>query len=143
MAIKKEGAVRMFSASTGDLLETVTSGRYQLHNNFALSPDGRLIVADASTHAPWLLLNALRHGERVLYIKMARFVILDAQTGKLLFEHHEETAGPGYGMYPMRFGFSPDGRRLLVDPNFAGCSDNERVDVYSLDVLRQQVFGSR
>jgi hypothetical protein len=134
--IKNEGAVRMFSASTGSLLKKITSGRYQLHNNFAMSPDGRLIVADASTHAPNLLLNALRYGLRAPYIKMARFVILDTQTGKVLFEHHEETAGPGFGVYPMRFGFSRDGRRLLVDPNFAGCADNERVDVYSLDGLR-------
>jgi len=141
-ATNQGGSVRIFSASSGTLLKAITSSRYQLHNNFAVSPDGKLIVADASTKPPYLpwLRNVLRYGERGLSNKTARFVILDARNGKALFENHEVAPGPPGGMMdPMQFAFTPDGRRLLVDPNFAGCGFGERVDVYSFDGLRQRL----
>lgn len=54
---------------------------------------------------------------------MAHLVILVAKTGELIFEHHEKTPGEAYGVEPMRFAFSPDGRLLYVDPNDAGWHD--------------------
>jgi WD40 repeat protein len=137
-AFNQKGAVRIFSASSGTLLKTITSSRYYLHNNFAVSPDGRFIAADASTKPPYLplLLNVLRNGERGLYNKTARFVLLDAKTGKVRFEYHEVAPGPPGGMGSMVFAFTPDGHRLLVDPNLEGCGFGERVDVYSLGDAR-------
>jgi WD40 repeat protein len=132
------GDIRIFSASNGKLLKKITSGRFHLHNNFALSPDGRLIVADASGRPPWLpwLQGMLRYGEGAYYNKTARFVVLDVKTGRVVFEHHEVTPGPPDVMHPVVFAFTPDSRRLLVDPNFANCGLGEHVDVYSIDDRR-------
>jgi WD40 repeat protein len=135
----KEAAIRVFSASEGALLRTISFPRYQLRNGFAVSPDGKLIVADASTPAPAFFLIEI-FAERANYRKHARFLIIDAQTGKLLFKHEEETMGEGYGFSPMGFAFSSDGRRLLVDPNFGLFGRYERMDVYSLDALRRALI---
>ena len=139
VATGRKAAIRAFSALDGTLLRTLASPRHELRNSFALSPDGKLIVADASTPAPAFFLKEI-FAERAFYRKRARFVILDAQAGTLLYEHAEETGGSASGDAPMRFGFSPDGGNLLVDANHGGWADNERVDVYSLDLLRRR-FG--
>jgi WD40 repeat protein len=131
----KEAAIRVFSASEGALLRTISFPRYQLRNGFAISPDGRLIVADASTPAPYFFFKEM-FAEGAFYRKHARFVIADAQTGRLLFTHDEITPGEGS---PMRFAFSRDGSRLVVDPDFYW-GRFDPVEVYSLDALRRALI---
>jgi hypothetical protein len=140
IATGKEAAIRVFSSSDGTALQTIELHPWKVRDNFALSPDGRLIVVDATTPAPAFFLKEIFAEER-FYRKMARFAIIDAQTGKLLFEHHENAAGSagGEAVWPMHFRFSPDSRLLLVDPNYEGWGDSERVDVYSLDGLHQRL----
>jgi len=128
------GAIRAFSAEDGRLVRILRVPGTGVRNNFALSPDGRLIVADASTPAPKFFLREMI-ADTFSWQKVARFVILDAQTGKLMFEHHEKTPGQATGVVPMRFGFSPDGKLLFVDANHAGWGRDSQVDVYSVEGL--------
>jgi hypothetical protein len=132
---RQDRAIRMFSSQEGTLLQTMKVPPWGVQNNLALSPDSRFIVADGSTPAPSSFFKEI-FTEESFYRKEARLVILNAQSGKLLFEHHEKTFGEAWGVSPMRFGFSPDSHLLMVDPNYAGWGDNEHVDVYSLDGLR-------
>jgi len=124
--------IQGFSAISGDRVHTFTAGPRGVHMNFAVSPDGKLIAADASTEVrqmlPWR--------EPVYGAKMARVVLLDSGTGKLLFEHDEKTEGEFSD--PLEFAFSPDSRFLFV--NFA-LSDHipyNHIEVFSLDDLRDQ-----
>jgi WD40 repeat protein len=130
----KDRAIRLFSAADGTLVRTLEVPPYGVRNNFSLSPNGRLIVADASTPVSKFFLREMI-ADTFSTEKVARFVILDAETGNLLFEHHEKAPGRAWGVFPMRFGFSPDGKQLLVDVNHAGFGDNAQVDVFSVESL--------
>lgn len=92
------GAIRVFSADSGALVQTISAGPKGVHSSFSLSPDGSLIAADASTDAPrgWDL-------EIPPFEKISRVVLLDAKTGDLLFEHHERTER--YKSDPLGFAF--------------------------------------
>jgi len=127
------GAVRAFSARDGKLVRTMTIPRTGVRNSFAVSPDGRLIVADGSTPVPdffWWIRESQGSSE-----KLARFAMFDAQTGQLITTHEEKSPGKALGFDPMRFAFSPDGRVLYVDPNYANTRRGAHVDVYSLENL--------
>ena len=93
-----KGAIRVFSADSGALVQTISAGPKGVHSSFSLSPDGSLIAADASTDAPrgWDL-------EIPPFEKISRVVLLDAKTGDLLFEHHERTER--YKSDPLGFAF--------------------------------------
>lgn len=96
-----------------------------MRNNFVSSPDGKLIVADASTDT-WSLFSENTNRRS----KEARFILLDVTTGKVVFQHEEQSAGMVWA--PMRFAFSPDGRLLFVDPNY-NYWDAEHVDIYAIE----------
>ncbi len=122
------GAIRVFSAISGALVQTITAGPKGVHSGFRLSPDGSLIAADASTYVPLIL--GWREMEQPSG-KIARVVLLDAKTGDLLFEHHERSEGDLWD--PLGLAFSPDGRLLFV--NFPGGEKYpyQRIEVYSID----------
>ncbi len=124
----KKHSIRAFSASTGSLMQTITAPGSGVRNNFALSPDGRFIVADASREVPHPFFT-----EGSGWQKIGGFVLFDAKTGDLLFENDKKMAGETWD--PMRFAFSPDGRLLFVDPNYSGWRGGEQIDVYSLEAL--------
>lgn len=121
-----KGAIRVFSALSGALVQTITAGPKGLHSGFCLSPDGSLIAADASTYPPRGLDLELIPGE-----KKSRVVLLDAKTGHLLFEHHEETYGEVSD--PLGMAFSPNGRLLFVDFPRSNKNPHQRIEVYSID----------
>jgi len=121
-----QGAIRAFSAASGVLAQTITAGPKGVRSAFCLSPDGGLIAADASTNPPRGLDLELIPGE-----KKSRVVLLDAKTGHLLFEHHEETYGDVWD--PLGLAFSPDGRLLFVDFPRSNKSPYQRIEVYSIE----------
>jgi WD40 repeat protein len=122
------GAIRVFSAVSGELVQTISAGPKGVHSGFSLSPDGSLIAADASTYVPLIL--GWREMEQPSG-KIARVVLLDAKTGDLLFEHHETTYGDI--SEPLGLAFSPDGRLLFVDFPRGDKYPYQRIEVYSLD----------
>jgi hypothetical protein len=123
-----KGEIQAFSAATGELLQTMTAGPEGIHSSLCLSPNGRFIAADASTHVPQGL-----HLEPIWGAKIARVVLLDAKTGKPLFEHHEKTEREVWD--PLRLAFSPDGRFLYVDFPLSEAEPHEHIEVFSLDAL--------
>lgn len=104
--------LKVFSAADGRLSKTLRVARSGVRNGFALSPDGRLIAADASTD----LFRFLQEPD--FMNKMGRFVILDSESGERLFEYHASMEGRSHS--PVGFAFSPDGRFLFVDFNGEG-----------------------
>jgi dipeptidyl aminopeptidase/acylaminoacyl peptidase len=120
------GAIRAFSVVSGALAHTISAGPKGVHSGLCLSPDGSLIAADASTNPPRGLDLEVISGE-----KKSRVVLLDAKTGHLLFEHHEETYGEEWD--PLGMAFSPDGRLLFVDFPRSNKNLYQRIEVYSID----------
>jgi hypothetical protein len=98
--------IRVFSATDGKLVRTMHVPHTGVRSRFALSPDGKLIAADATTNATWV-----PHDPPPIAV---RFVLLDIATGKRIFEH-EETWGGGDATATTLM-FSPDGRFLITDP---------------------------
>jgi hypothetical protein len=121
-----KGAVRAFSVASGKLVQTLAAGPCGVHSSFAISQDGKLIAADASTHVPQGL-----HLEPIWGAKIARVVVLDAQTGKQVFQYHEKTDTEISN--PLRFAFSPHDRFLYVDFPLSENTPYDHIDVFSLD----------
>jgi WD40 repeat protein len=97
--------VRAFSSISGKLVRVIAPNRPRLHDEFALSPDGRFIAADASSelgHPFWT--------EPVAFSNVSRVVVLDSKTGKVLFSRERKT-GTAAPLNPI---FTPDGRLLIV-----------------------------
>jgi len=99
-------AIRVFSAADGSLTRAIRVPRSGVRFRFALSPDGKLIAAEATTRATWV-----PHDPPPMAV---RFVLLDVATGKKLFEHEETWRGGEAWL--MTLLFSPDGRTLVADP---------------------------
>jgi len=114
-------AIRVFSAADGKLVRTIRVPHTGVRSWFALSPDGKLIAADATTNATWV-----PHDPPPIAV---RFVLLDVGTGKKLFEH-EETWGGGDATATVLM-FSPDGQTLIADPN-ANATGEGPVQIYKL-----------
>lgn len=113
-------AIRLFSAADGKLVQTIRVPGTGIRSRFALSPDGKLIAADATTNPTWVW-----HDPPPIAV---RFVLLDVATGKKLFEH-EETWGGGDATVTTLM-FSPDGRFLITDPLAA--TGEGPVEIYRL-----------
>lgn len=122
--------VREFSASSGKLMRKFKKWNFRLKGNLAVSPGGRLLVADA---------NYARFTMAVLlydiygYDRIFRFVVLDILTGNVVFVHKEST-GP-FLLTPPRFVFSPDGKSLYVDSHRVG-DGSPQIKVYSIEKRR-------
>ena len=124
----EKGSIRVFSTTSGKLVKTVAAGPRGVHNNFALSPDGRFLAADASTQVSQGL-----HLEPIYGAKIARVVLLDATTGVQLWEHQEKTDGEFWEPLPLLF--SPDGNLLFVDFPLTEAEPYEHIEVFSLEGL--------
>jgi len=120
-----KGVIKAFSATSGALLRTMTGGPRGVRDSFALSADGRLVAADASTQLP----QGLRM-EPVAGAKVARVLLLNAETGETLFEYHEKTDGEYWD--PLPLAFSPDGRLLFVDFPLSTEEAEEHIEVFSV-----------
>lgn len=86
------------------------------------SPSERLIVTDASSYAPWIILLSLEAPE---FEKTGRFAVIDVKTGKVIYARHRRMGGEFD--YPMSFAFSADERLLFVDLN-----SDKPIEVYSI-----------
>src|SRR5262249_42018769 len=111
--------VKVFSAADGAVVRTMRLSRNGIRNSFALSADGKLIAADASTDLFRLL------QEPDFAHKMGRFAVFNSETSEKLFEYHSPMDGQMTAA--IRFAFSPDGRTLFVDFN------REGVVIYSIN----------
>lgn len=100
--------IRVFSPKNGDLLRTLTVKRTGVRSSFAISRDGRHIAADAGTALmPWHFPLTEQLGSPGAN---ERYVVLDAATGKVVFEcHRKTTLADGIGLL-----LSSDGRILVV-----------------------------
>jgi hypothetical protein len=101
----QKDALRVFSSHTGVLVRVIAPNGPHLHDEFAVSPDGRFIAADASSelgHPFWT--------EPVAFSNVSRVVVLDSKTGKVLFSRERKT-GTAAPLNPI---FTPDGRLLIV-----------------------------
>jgi dipeptidyl aminopeptidase/acylaminoacyl peptidase len=123
-------AIRVFSATDGRLLQTFRVPATGVRDTFDFSPDGHLLVANAS--AAWRLFGFM--GEASWTKADGRFVMMNADSGQVLFKHHERTWNSGAAF---RFVFSPDGKMLFADPDCNRvCPGGERVDVYSVEAAQ-------
>lgn len=118
--------IKVFSAFDGKKVRNFKGGRHGVRTNFALSPDGKLIVADASTQPfSW-------EGGATIE-KIGRFVILDSASGRVLFSQPGRRMDGSAGSLPFEFVFTPDGRTLLADPNSKwGIPGSDAIDIYSV-----------
>jgi WD40 repeat protein len=101
-------AIRVFSATDGKLMRAIHVPRTGVRSSLVFSPNGKLIVADASTVQPDLFRDPGDVGRKV------RFVILDGHSGWRLLTAN---LGVWHSEAPPSFFFSPDGQTLVVDPN--------------------------
>lgn len=101
-------AIRVFSATDGKLMRAIHVPRTGVRSSLVFSPNGKLIVADASTFQSDLFRDPGDVGRNV------RFVILGRTSGRRLL-----TRGLGvwHSVASPSFLFSPDGHMLFVDPN--------------------------
>ncbi|TAM79100.1 MAG: YncE family protein [Acidobacteria bacterium] len=103
----QKDALRVFSSRTGKFVRVIAPNGPRLHDNFALSPDGRFIAADAST-ARWHPFFTEPTPE--IFGNVARVVVLNATTGKVIFSRIRRTSVA----FPLNPIFIPDGRLLIV-----------------------------
>jgi WD40 repeat protein len=125
-----KGVIGVYSAVSGERVRTLTAGPRGVHSYFEISPDGKLIAANASSEVPQRF-----HIEPIWGAQIARVVLLDAHSGKLLFERHREASGEMSNQGMEVFGFSPDGRLLYVNAAPSGRIPYAHIEVYSLDGL--------
>jgi WD40-like Beta Propeller Repeat len=103
----QKNALREFSSRTGSLVRVIAPNGPRLHDDFALSPDGRFVAADAST-ARWHPFFTEPTPE--IFGNVTRVFVLDTKTGKVIFSHIRRT-GVAFPLNPI---FTPDGRLLIV-----------------------------
>lgn len=115
--------IRVFSSRDGNLVRTISGGSSGIRNNFEFSPSGRLLVADASQDARWIILLSL---EPPVFEKRGRFVVIDVKTGKVIYRANSRKMF-GDRDSPMAFAFSADERLLFVDLN-----SDKPIEVYSI-----------
>jgi hypothetical protein len=101
----QQDAVRAFDSHTGKLVRTLAPKGPPVHDEFAISPDGQVIAANAST--------GLWHPfftEAPAFGDVSRVELFDAKTGRVIFSRSARTSAD-LGLNPV---FSPDGRLLIV-----------------------------
>jgi len=118
--------IKVFNARDGKNVGNFKGGSHGVRQSFSLSPDGKLIVADASTR-PFSWEGATNY-------KIGRFVILDSTNGRVVFAQPGRTMGGLAGSFPFEFAFAPpDGRTLLVDLwTHFGIAGSDAIDIYSV-----------
>jgi hypothetical protein len=122
----KRDAIRAFSATNGRLEKTFRVPGSGVRDSLDLSPNGRLIAANASS--AWTLLGFMAEGSWTR--SDGRFVLMDAHDGRIVFKHQERMWNRGA---PFKFAFSPSGGLLFADPDCnLVCPGGEVVQVYSV-----------
>ncbi|HET7841929.1 MAG TPA: YncE family protein [Terriglobia bacterium] len=125
---RARGVIKVFSGSSGNEIRTLTAGPNGLHGYFLVSPDGKMIAANASSDVPHPFWTEPHYARRI-----PRVVVIDTETGNLLFERHVDESW-GYES----FLFSPDGRRLYVTLPESKRVRRSRIEIYSLDNSEKQ-----
>lgn len=105
VATLQKDALRAFSPTTGKLVRIISPRNLHVHDEFAVSPDGRFIAANASTPL-WHPFFTEPH----YFGNVSRVAVLNAKTGKVLFRHSRRVADA----VPLNPIFTPDGRMLIV-----------------------------
>jgi hypothetical protein len=117
--------IKVFDAPNGKKVGNFKGGAHGARQSFSLSPNGKLIVADASTQ-PFSWEGATNY-------KIGRFVILDSTNGLVVFAQSGRTMGGLAGSLPFEFAFTADGKTLLVDPwTYFGIPGSFAIDIYSV-----------
>jgi hypothetical protein len=118
--------IKVFSSVDGKKVRSFKGGPHGVGQNFSLSPDGKLIVADASTQPfTW-------EGGATIN-KNGRFVILNSESGQVVFSQHGRLMHGSARALPYEFAFTADGKTLLVDPwTHFGIAGSDAIDIYSV-----------
>lgn len=122
---ESDRGIRVLSARDGRRIRVFRGGRHGVVGNFAQSPDGKLIVADASIRPPpW---------KGAYNEKLGRFTVLDSLTGRVLFHQRGKMMSGVLESDPYVFAFAPDGRRLLVESGKElGPPGSRAIEIYSI-----------
>jgi WD40 repeat protein len=119
---------RAFDSRTGKMKKRIVVSGTGVRDNFAVSPDGQLIVAESTKDipTPFWREKGLTIGEDY------GFVILDSSTGDVLFR--EKLRRPGGLTEPLPLLFSSDGKQVVANfVNVApGGTYGTAINVYSL-----------
>jgi hypothetical protein len=117
--------LRVFDAKTGALMRTIKVPDTGVRNNFCLSPNGKLIAAESTVdaHLPWFI-------EQVSLSVEAGFVLLDTQTGRVLFRDKRRTLGDARERLPLFF--SPDNAEVFANFNPRDGQSDGTIDGYSI-----------
>jgi Tol biopolymer transport system component len=119
--------IRSFDANTGALKKRVVVSGTGVRDSLVVSPDGKLIAAGSTTEV------AIPFWREQASINVEKgFVILDAQTGAVLFREKLRRAGPAS---PPPFFFSADGKLLIANFASEGASSNAYIYAYSVEGL--------
>lgn len=124
----QKDTLRAFNAKTGQPIKRIAVPSTGVRDNFAVSPDGRLIAADTTKPVSMPL---WRDPNSTLDVNQG-FVIVDIRTGKILFREKLMRVGP---QGPPLF-FSADGSHLISNFNSDGRTSDTYINIYSLDNLR-------
>lgn len=123
-------AIRAFSSASGKLVRVLSPNGPQVHDEFAISPDGRFIAANASTprwHPFW--------SEPSAFGNITRVVVLDAETGQVIFQH-ERRVDLDVPLNPI---FILGGRLLLVE--YGPRRSMRRKQLYRISIVAYSMAG--
>lgn len=119
--------LRAFDSKTGEMKERMVVPGTGVRDNFAVSPDGSLIVAESTKD----IAVPLWREPGTAYGEDYGFVILDSSTGAVLFK--EKLRRPGFltdQLLPLFF--SADGKQVVANFNSLDASNVTDINVYSI-----------
>jgi WD40 repeat protein len=102
----KKETLRAFEATTGHLVQTIRVDETGVRDNFAVSPDGKLIAAESTVDVTHPFFE-----EQVGLDVQTGFVLLDSITGHVVFRERRRSPGEIGDSLPLFF--SPDGKWLV------------------------------
>jgi hypothetical protein len=100
--------LRAFSSTTGELIRTFKVSGSGVRNNFAISPDGSFIAAESSKPAHSDVHYLVRLRENLGGDLNSGFVILDTDTGRVIFRENRQMSGNLPGTLPLFFSANSD-----------------------------------
>lgn len=122
----RKETLRAFDSKTGEMKKRMVVPGTGVRDNFAVSPDGGLIVAQSTED---VAVPFWREPGTTFAVDYG-FVILDSSTGNVLFR--EKLRRPGYFTELLPLFFSADGKQVVANFNSLGRSYVTDVNVYSL-----------
>ncbi len=119
--------LRAFDSRTGEMKKCMIVPGTGVRDNFAVSPDGRLLVAESTKDVS---VPFWREPGTTFAVDYG-FVILDSTTGDVLFR--EKLRRAGYMQIPLPLFFSADGKQVVANFNpLPGRTYVTDINVYSL-----------